>query len=661
MSRLTLEQAFELGLRQQQSGRPAEAEQVYRQILAQYPQHVPSLHMLGVLLSETGHQDEAIPLLRRSVDLLPDRPEPRVNLGLALARVDQLGQAAEAYRAALSLDQRCAPAWANLAEILLAWGKFDDAIAACRRAIELQPGLRESHVFLGKALINKQQWREGAEAIEIGRRLGHPLDARVLVFLAMARFQLRRYEAAAEASREALRLEPDNSDAAVHLFEALRAIGKLDEAQTALDHAIERRPTDAALGSRRLYNLLFQPSVDSSTLLREHQRWDERYAQPIRQQTPHAVELRTGERSAGRRLRIGYVSPDFRMHPLGRNILPLLIHHDREQFEVHCFSSVKQPDALTPRFEAAADRWHRVAEMSDEQLADAVRSEQIDILVDLTMHMPASRLLTFARRPAPVQVTFGAYPGTTGLREMEYRVTDCHLDPPGGSFDEEYTERTIRLPGSFWCYDPEAMAAGLPESPAPRSSRAEVLTFGCLHTEWKMNATVFDLWADVLATIPQARFIVLAGSPTLQRLILERFGARGVSANRVRFVSHQRRDKYLQTYCDIDIVLDTLPYNGHTTSLDALWMGVPVVTLAGPTVVGRAGVSQLTNLRLTELIARSPEQFTAIAARLGNDQDQRRDLQMGLRQRMLESCLCDAKGFVRQIELAYWQMWQCRS
>jgi predicted O-linked N-acetylglucosamine transferase (SPINDLY family) len=286
------------------------------------------------------------------------------------------------------------------------------------------------------------------------------------------------------------------------------------------------------------------------------------------------------------------------------------------------------------------------------QLTDCVREDRIDILVDLTLHMAHNRLLLFARKPAPVQVTWLGYPGTTGLETMDYRLTDPYLDPPDQT-EQFYSERSIRLPHTFWCYQPHMLEGeDLPEvNPLPALT-AGAVTFGCLNNFCKVNPSLLELWGKVLQAVPGSRLLLLAPSGSRRQWVKKILG------DRVDFVDHCPRQAYLDLYHRIDLGLDTLPYNGHTTSLDSLWMGVPVVTSIGKTVVGRAGWSQLSNLGLPELAAKTEEEFVSITAGLAKDLPRLAELRKTLRPRMTASPLMDAERFARDIESAYRQMWQ---
>jgi predicted O-linked N-acetylglucosamine transferase (SPINDLY family) len=361
-----------------------------------------------------------------------------------------------------------------------------------------------------------------------------------------------------------------------------------------------------------------------------------------------------GKDSAGRRLRVGYVSADFTDHCQSFFTLPLLARHDRRRFEVFCYSSAARPDAITEKLRACAENWRDVAGVSDERLAKMIGEDRIDILVDLNMHMANGRLLTFARKPAPVQVAWLAYPGTTGLEAMDYRLTDPYLDPPG-QHDEFYSERTIRLPESFWCYEP--LEGDIPVNQLPALGAGH-FTFGCLNNFCKVNRAVLELWGAVMRAVGGSRLLLLAPRGGARQRVVDILGRQGIDDSRLEFVDRQPRWEYLRLYHRIDLCLDTFPYNGHTTSLDSLWMGVPPLTLVGAAAVGRAGWSQLSNLALRELAADTPQRFVEIAGRWAGDLSQLSRLRASLRDLMLGSPLCDAGRFARSMETAYETMWQ---
>jgi predicted O-linked N-acetylglucosamine transferase (SPINDLY family) len=619
--------------------------------------------------------DEAVELLGRAVALAPGHAGSLANLGEALRRRGDLRAAFDALVRAVGIDAQLFPAVHNLGSVLDALGAIDGALACFERAAELQPGSRAAAERLEAARAsvaarNANDSREppadeiGAMAAATLLTLARPLamqgrleDAVRLLEravklqprltpayhnLAMLEAALGRVDEACANYRRALEIEPDRADARHGLGVALLRGGRLDEAIGAFREAAAAKPGDAAYASDVVFHQHFHPAHDGATILAEARAWDRAHGDG-------AVDRVARERTRvpDRRIRVGYVSPNFRRHCQAFFLFPLLAHHDHDHFEIHCYSDVARPDEWTGQLLALADHAHGVSGMGHAELAERIAADGIDVLVDLTMHMADGRLPVFARRPAPVQVCWLAYPGTTGLAAMDYRVTDPYLDPDGAG---PYTERPLVLPETFWCYDPLEVLPAPGALPARERGR---VTFGSLNNVLKVHEGVVDVWARVLLSVPRSTITLLAPVGEARRATLGRFEARGVAPDRVRFVEYQARQTYLETYRGIDVALDTFPYNGHTTSLDALWMGVPVVTLVGPTVVGRAGLSQAMNLGLPELVARDADRFVEIAVGLSEDLEHLASLRDELRGRMERSPLMDAARFARNLEAAF--------
>lgn len=488
-----------------------------------------------------------------------------------------------------------------------------------------------------------------AVAEELARWLLQQEPERADRYVALGRVlsKQRRYSEAITAFEQALALEPNNLVVVTPLVEALAALGRVDETVQQLERAVAKDPTLVKEHSSLVFQTLFTSRSDAEKLA-VARAWSDRHAAPLfTKRQPHLHV-----RDPARRLRIGYVSGDFRSHVQRLYTLPVFAHHDHAAHEIVCYSSVKAPDEYTARVKATSDEWHDVARLSDAQLAQKIREDRIDVLVDLTMHMVHGRLRTFAEKPAPVQITWLAYPGTTGLSGMDYRITDPFLDPPGAPLP--YSEQSLWLPHSFWCYGPDY--AGKVAEPPQRS--AGYVTFGCLNNFMKVSRATLELWAKVLVENPDSRLLMLAPRDWARDSVRQVLEQNGVEPSRVDFVDFQSRDQYLETYGRIDIALDTLPYQGHTTSLDAYWMGVPVVTLLGDTIAGRAGLSLASNLNLLDWVAHEPSAFVQIATRNARDSAGLSRLRGELRQRLQSSPLMDAAGFARDLEAAYRQAWR---
>ena len=586
---MTVPQAYELAVQHYQAGRLADAEALFRQVLAQNPNHADALQMLGLIAHHFGHNPQAIELIRRAIALTPGHPEYLNNLALIIA----------------------------------SQGEIDHAIELLRQSLSVRPNFPQGLNNLGTLYSDKLQWDQ-----------------------AIASF------------RDALSWRPDYPEARCNLGNALKNAGHLEEAIACYRAAAELRPTDPRFASNLLYLMHFHPDFTPRQIFEAHARWNQSFARPLAANiAPH-----DNDPSPDRRLRIGYVSPDFRQHPVGAFLAPLLAHHDRDQFEIHCFSDVRAPDAMTRRLRSYADAWHEPPGLSDDDLAALIRQQRIDILVDLTMHMEGNRLLAFARKPAPVQATYLAYCGTTGLDAIEYRLTDSHFDAPstnsGQAADSDasvYSERSIRL-RSYWCY--EGPAALHPVGPLPADARGHI-TFGCLNNFSKVTRPTLAAWRRILHAVPSSRLVLHCGEGSHRREIATALGA----PDRIEFVSRLTLDDYFAQWNQIDIALDPFPYPGGTTSCDALWMGVPVLSLAGQTAVSRAGRSILTTIGLPDLVAGNVDAYVQLATTLAADRPRLLGLRQTLRPRMQSSPLMNAPAFARDVESAFRLMWShwCQS
>jgi len=679
---MTIPEAFQIAVQRHQAGQLAEAEGIYRQILAAQPNHADALHLLGVVAHQVGRHDLAVEWIRRAIEVNPAGLQYHLNLGNALAAQGQVDQAIAMYHGELRLNPGYPEACNNLGNALRQRGQPDEAVAALRRALLVKPDFPEAHGNLGVALAELGKLEEAIAAYRRALELKSG-DPEIHNNLAAALAGLGRLDEAVAAYRRALELKPDSPRAYNNLGNALRQQGQLDEAIAAYRRALELRPDyleahnnlgvalkdlgqfDEAIASFRrvlqsspelastqsnlICTLHFHPDQSAGTIAEEHERWNRQFSEPLKRFiAPHANDL-----AAARRLRVGYVSPDFRGHVVGRYILPLFQHHDRERFEIVCYSGVLRPDSITERFRSLAEAWRGTVGVSDEALAEMIRRDRVDILVDLTQHLAGNRLPVFARKPAPVQVSFAGYPASTGLEAIEYRISDRHL--LAGSADERGGKERVCLIDSFWCYDPCGMDVEVNLLPARESG---TVTFGCLNNFCKVNRRVLRLWARVLGKVKNSRLVISSPAGSHRERTLEALEREGVEGRRVEFVALQPLREYLELYHRLDIALDTFPYNGGVTTCDALWMGAPVVSLAGETPVSRAGLSLLSNLGMPELVASSESEYVNIAERLAGDLPGLARLRESLRDRMKSSVLMDAPRFTRQVEQAYRQMWQ---
>jgi predicted O-linked N-acetylglucosamine transferase (SPINDLY family) len=659
---MTIDQAIRIAVEHHRAARFSEAEGIYRQIVAAYQRGLadlpdePQLRLglgmvwsnLGLALHQSGRTDEAITALGRAIALVPHSAEAHTNLGNALKERGRLAEAIAAYRRALELQPDFAAAQRNHGVALYEAGEGDAAIEALARAAALRPDHAPSQADLGVAHHRSGRY---AEAIAAFRRVVAltPHDAAAYQNLASALIDDRRLDEAVDALHGAIKLRPDHAAAHARLGNVHREQGRLDEALACFREALRFKPDFNQAASDLLLTLHYHPDYDAQRILAEHRQWASQHAEPL----ARAVRPHANDRNPDRRLKVGILSPDLREHPVARLLHPLLAHWDRRQFAITIYSDVRRPDAVTARLKALADDWRETLRLNDASLAERIREDAIDILVDPTLHSPNNRILVLARKPAPVQLTLCGPPATTGLTTIDYRLTDPYLDPPG-SGDGDYTEVSIRLPQGFWCYEPPEEAPDVVELPAVRAGK---ITFGCLNQFLKVSRPAMQLWGRILATLPTARLILQSPPGSHREVVWALFEGRGIARERVDIVAPVPRRSYFARYGELDLSLDPFPYNGHTSTLDSLWMGVPVVTLAGGTAVGRGGVSLLTNAGLPEFIAQTPERYVEIAVEWARDVTRLAALRAGLRERMRHSVLMDTRRFVADVEAALRRIW----
>jgi predicted O-linked N-acetylglucosamine transferase (SPINDLY family) len=532
-------------------------------------------------------------------------------------------------------------------------GRLDEAIEYFRKAIQLDPNSPEAYHYLGIALQSKKHLNEAATCYQKSLQLDPGYADAHLHFGNLYRV-IGRLDEAVLHFRDALRLQPDSAAAYNILGLTVQDQGKLEEAEKYFRHALHLQPDFSGCHSNLLFLLNYNSRYHADVIFEEHLNFAQRFERPLLSATSYPMN----DKSTDRRLRVGYLSPDFRRHSVAFFIESILTAHNRSEFEVVCYSDVMAPDHVTERIHARIDQWRNITGMLDQDVAALIRRDEVDILVDLAGHTGYNRMLVFARRPAPIQVTWIGYPATTGLTSMDYKIVDRFTDPPGMS-ERHYTEKLMRMPECFLCYLPET------ESPAVGSLpmlSSQYVTFGSFNNFKKMSPEVFRMWAEILKAVPQARMVLKANSfsdPTTCQAIKDIFVREGVAEQRIELLPLiPNLLHHLEVYNYIDIALDTFPYNGTTTTCEALYMGVPVITLAGDTHASRVGASLLSNVGVPELIACSSDDYVEIAVGLAHDRDRLDRYRRNLRAKMKDSPLTDAERFTVALEHSFRQMWQ---
>lgn len=631
-------------------GKHEEAAASYRRALELQPDDRSCWARLAGVLDSLNHLDEAASCYERSLEGRPG--DPGVLNELAALRMKQ-GRFADAvlwYERTLQLRPDAAGVYNNLGLALLKQGRNAEAMLSFYQALYLQPDLAEVHNNLGMAL-NDQGRREEAvlrfqQAINLRPDLADAHNN-----LGLARAADGHADEAFACYRRALQVAPNHVGALANLGNAYKDEGLLTEAIACYRAALSHRPNDAKIHSNLLLAMNYQSDADPQAILCEARRFAARHAAPVAAR----VQPFVARPLAGRRLRIGYVSADYREHPVAYFLEPILASHDRRNFEIFCYADVPEPDAVTQGLQGCADHWRSLVGVSDAEAAEIIRRDGIDILVDLAGHTGGNRLLMFASKPAPIQASYLGYLSTTGLSTIDYYITDADADPPGLT-EAHYQEQLIRLPECAFCYRPGTTPESAAEVPARRAS---YVTFGCLNNLAKVSEENLALWARILQAVPGSRLALRAGGRRLTEQPAPDAETReGIAADRLIFLGNTpSRFEYLKLYKAVDLCLDPFPYNGVTTTCDSLWMGVPVVTLAGRTSVSRQGVRFLQSVGLQDLIAETPEAYVRTATELASDLTRLTALRRELRERMSRSPLMDAPRVTRQLEEVYRAMW----
>ncbi len=635
----------------QQHGQRAEAIEHWREALRLKPDYAEASSNLGAALQQQGHLEEAVACLQQALRLRPDYAKAHSHLGRVLHAQGRLADAVASYQQAIRLQPEVAETHYNLGNVLREQGQWAEAAACYRQALRLKPDYAEAHGNLGVVLQKQGQWAEAVACYRQALRY-QPEAAEVHSNLGDALREQGQLAEAVLCLRQALRLKPDFPEAHNNLGTVLQKLGQLDEAVASFQQALRCQPDFAFAHQSLLLTLQYCPRVTLQELAEAHAEFERRHAVPLRAAwRPH-----DNDRDPQRRLRLGFVSADLGRHPVGYFLLGALEHLDKQQGEVVCYSDRLTPDDLTARFRAAATTWHDTASWTDERLAEQVRADRIDILFDLAGHTARNRLLVFARKPAPLQVTWAGYVGTTGLSAVDYLLADRYQVPPEA--EPFYRERVLRLPDGYVCYTPPREAPPVGPLPAREPGTA---TFGSFNNPAKITAEVLATWARVLTRLPQARLVLRYNwldDRAVAGRITQYLAQQGIASERVTCRGWASHAELLAAYHDIDVALDPFPYSGGLTTCEALWMGVPVVTCPGTTFASRHSLSHLANVGLTETIARDREEYVELAVALAQDRPRLADLRARLRQQMAASPLCDADRFAVNLMKALREVWR---
>ena len=597
------------------SGQFAEALDYYAKAVTLEPKRAELHFNLGFVtqrlalhLQSAGHYGDAL-------KLRPSWADAHYSLGNVLRDLDRLVESEASYRGALQIKPDFADAHSNLGNVLRDLGRLEESEASCRRALQIKPDFAEGHCKLGNTLLD----------------LGRLMES--------------------EASfRRALQIKPDFAEAHNNLGNTLSNLGRQVESEASYRRALQVKPDFAEAYGNLIFSLDFSESASVASCQAERKAWADRHAQLLYQ---NPVFLNST--NAQRPVRIGYVSADFREHSAARCFGSMLLHFDRQHYEVFAYSNSLIEDATTHRFKKSVTGWRSIVGKTDAMVVELIRRDQIDILVDLSGHSSGNRLLVFARKAAPVQITAWGHATGTGMRAMDIFFTDEVMVP----LEEQrfYAEAIHYLPNAL-CYSTDGALPSV--GPLPVLEK-ELFTFGSLNRLSKLTDPTVALWSRILQAVPESRLMLKFGGLDDERTrahIEERFDQYGIGKERLELQGATSWDLHMAAYNRLDIVLDPFPMNGGVTTLEGLLMGVPVVALRGRTIAARVSASILTTLGLTDWIAESQEDYVQLAVSKSKQIQELSCLRGALRDRVKKSVLGDPKAYVTAVEAGYQKIWQ---
>jgi len=650
MSREILEKALAL----HQAGKLGEAEAFYHDVLSADETNPDALHFLGLISQQRGDRDQAVDLILRALQTAPERPMFHFNLGVIYGETGQLAKAAASYQSASQLQPDWTEVFVSLGTVLGQLKDYVSAEAALRQALALEPNNGAALIGLSAALegqgLSSAAEEFGRQAVSLSLKspeawlnLGNALNSQGKLAGKLAQ--------AEEAFRHALVIDPNYVTAHFNLGNVLNDQWRKAAARACFQNAIDRDPSYQAAWQNLLMNLLYDPAETEQTIFAAHKKWAEQLKLPESAPSP------VSKKAENRRLKIGYVSPDFRNHSCAHFLKPLFASHDTDAFEIYAYANVGRGDEATAWFKDHAEHWCDVVALSDAEMAARILGDGIDILVDLAGHSANNRLAVFALKPAPIQLSWLGYPATTGLEVIEYRLTDEIADPTGVA-DGYHSEELIRLDVGFHCYQ---IPEDIPDiGPLPAAKNGFV-TFGSFNHIAKITPAVVKTWAQILKAVPHSKLLLKGGLldyDVVAERIRAAFDKNDIGADRVTLQGWiARDDDPLELYNSVDIGLDTFPYNGTTTSFEALSMGVPVITLQGDRHAGRVGASILSHLGHPEWIADTSNAYVECSRSLASDLAVLQIIRRDLRPKLQQSPLCRKEDFAAKLEVVYQEIY----
>ena len=639
---------------QLEQGALQEAENTCQEILKINPSDADAMYLIGIVAYLAGQYENAVNFLKRATTTRPDFAEAYYNLGLALNRSNKSKQAETAYRKAIELEPNNTDYYNNLGNLLVSLSRIEDSLQAFRQALDIQPdhanilnnyGAAPAATGENVAAIAAHQ-----KAITADPEFGDAYNNLGNALLAEGNLS-----EAIEALQKATTLQPNHARAHNNLGNALLDAGRPGQAVQAYLRSLEIDPEQPRTHSNLLYCYQYDIDISASQLIDHHFDWDKSHAQSA----ALSHQKHANKRTPNRRLRLGFVSPDFGRHPVGYFLIKLLENLDDSQFETICYADRPDngtSDDLADRLRSSSTSWVNCYKYSDDKLADKIRGDKIDILFELSGHTKGNRLSLFALKPAPVQISWGiGYPGSTGLSAIDILLTDNHHVTP--TENELFHERVVQMPDGVASYEPPAYAP--PVSSLPVDSNGTI-TFGSFNQSRKINDAVLDSWAKILGAVADSRLLLKytgLDDPANIARIEKAMTAHDVDPNRVISEGGEPHEVFLERYNAVDIGLDTFPYSGGITTCEALWMGVPVITFPGAIIASRHATSHLSTIGLTDMIAPDLDGYFELASQLAQDPDRLREIRAQLRDQMASSPLCDGPKFAQNFGRIMTEIW----
>ena len=628
-----------------------EAMACYKRAIDLNPQYPEALNNLASMYLSAGDMKQAEIFFSKVISIKPDYVPALYNMGMIYQKTGRRVEARELIEKTVKLRPQHGEAWKVLAELFIQTAMFDEAHDAINKSIEIAPNV--GNLLIGSALANKKaDYKVAIEQLEEALRL-EPENFDVIKNLGALYGHLEMYEKSCALCEKALQREPDDSEILNNLGNVYKGFGYLDKSISCYKRAIECDPDDSRIYSNLLLAMIYSAESSPEEIARVSREYGELIERTVKKRATPERDI-----DPERKLRIGYVSPDFRKHSVNYFFEHVLDNHDRKKFTIYGYSSAPDEDETTERLKSKFDVWRRIHTIKNDDAAALIDEDKIDILIDMAGHTANNKLLVFARKPVPVQLSWLGYPATTGIKTIDYRITD-HYAEPAGMTEDLNTERLFRLPDIFCCY-------GAPDKDVPVIDRPPFedngyITFGCFNTFTKVTDPVLDTWRQVMERVPFSRLLLeIRGIEQQTRFredVFGRLNAAGLPMDRVILEPRKKENQFV-LYNRIDIALDPFPCAGGTTSMDTLWMGVPFVTLAGRHFVSRMGVTILSNAGLPDLIAQNIEEYVEKAAALANDLPRLKTIRHDLRNKVMKSPLMDGHKFTINLEHAYRQMWR---